>query len=581
MYVPSQKPLLDSSAAELRTASIALVDVVVLSPDLALFEAIRDAVGERNPVWRARSAEEAVDLLLTGRCGVFLVDMAAVSNNPASLIEQITEQFPDVVSVVAGRRDDEALLARLISDGLIYRFMHKPLSPKRAGMFLNAAIRHHAERRLETAHEPLLQLGPLVPKFIASVELPKWLFVTAGVGLFVGLAAVVWNGSASVSAARKLLTPAVAPVVAPLAKADPVLASARAAFAAGRYESPPGRNALDLYQAVLLARPDQPEAREGLQKTVSALLEQAEYELAAGRVDEAERLVTRALLVVPDDPGMNAMAVRLKPSLPPAPVGADPLPEAGIAAQASTAPEAARSHAQRLPAAPEVRPAAAPVDTGRPEDPPHAGAVPVTPVTPVGPVTPVTPVSVPVTRQAASDGSKRETPRAAPIVRPDPLLASMVQHKYTDARPRSAKPAPAPRSATVPAGPRHDIAGIENAPQPPVSAASPGERSTGPQPFQTSAPLLPLGDLQRVSARDPVYPPQALRERIEGWVEIEFLVTESGAVDGITVLDARPAGVFEEAATRALSDWVFRPRVVNGQPVPMRSVITMRFNVDG
>ena len=125
-----------------------MVDVVVLSGDLSLFEAIRHAVGERNPVWRARSAEESVELLLTGRCGVLLIDMAAVSTQPATLVEQIVDQFPDLVVVVAGRRDDETLLARLISDGLVYRFMHKPLSPKRAGMFLNAAIRSHIERQV-------------------------------------------------------------------------------------------------------------------------------------------------------------------------------------------------------------------------------------------------------------------------------------------------------------------------------------------------------------------------------------------------------------------------------------------------
>ena len=43
-----------------------MVDVVVLSGDVPLYEAIRNAVGERNPVWRARSAEESVDLLLKG-----------------------------------------------------------------------------------------------------------------------------------------------------------------------------------------------------------------------------------------------------------------------------------------------------------------------------------------------------------------------------------------------------------------------------------------------------------------------------------------------------------------------------------
>ena len=147
------------SSTEARDPAV-LVDVVVLSTDMLLFEAIRAAIGERNPVWRARSAEESVDMLLTGRCGVLLVDLAAVSTEPATLVEQIVEQFPDVVVVVAGRREDEALLAQLISEGHVYRFMHKPLSAKRAGMFLNAATRCHVERRDSSVdRRPLLTLA--------------------------------------------------------------------------------------------------------------------------------------------------------------------------------------------------------------------------------------------------------------------------------------------------------------------------------------------------------------------------------------------------------------------------------------
>ncbi len=125
------QPRRPEPVAETRDPGV-LVDVVVLSADLVLFDAIKGAVGERNPVWRARSAEESVDLLLTGKCGVLLLDMAAVSTRPASLVEQIAEQFPDVVMVVAGRREDEALLAQLISEGLVYRFMHKPCSRRSA-----------------------------------------------------------------------------------------------------------------------------------------------------------------------------------------------------------------------------------------------------------------------------------------------------------------------------------------------------------------------------------------------------------------------------------------------------------------
>jgi hypothetical protein len=77
---------------EIRDPAV-LVDVLVLSADLLLFDAIRGAIGERNPVWRARSAEESVDLLLTGRCGVLLVDMAAWRTRRYSRARSATAVF--------------------------------------------------------------------------------------------------------------------------------------------------------------------------------------------------------------------------------------------------------------------------------------------------------------------------------------------------------------------------------------------------------------------------------------------------------------------------------------------------------
>ncbi len=161
-----------------------LVDVLVLSADLLLFDAIRASIGERNPVWRARSAEESVDLLLTGRCGVLLVDTAAVSTAPTTLIAQIVEQFPDVVVIVAGRREDEAVLAQSISDGLVYRFMHKPLSAKRAGMFLHAAIRRHVEKRESHSVTTIRPPAAILP---GRFDPGKWLFVAMGLAIFIAL----------------------------------------------------------------------------------------------------------------------------------------------------------------------------------------------------------------------------------------------------------------------------------------------------------------------------------------------------------------------------------------------------------
>jgi protein TonB len=98
---------------------------------------------------------------------------------------------------------------------------------------------------------------------------------------------------------------------------------------------------------------------------------------------------------------------------------------------------------------------------------------------------------------------------------------------------------------------------------------------------QASAPrpLLLDGDLLRLAAVEPAYPPEAFRNRVEGWAEVEFTVDESGAPREIAVTGAEPAGVFDVAAADAVAGWRYRPRVVNGRPVPQRTSVTLRFSV--
>ena len=64
----------------------------------------------------------------------------------------------------------------------------------------------------------------------------------------------------------------------------------------------------------------------------------------------------------------------------------------------------------------------------------------------------------------------------------------------------------------------------------------------------------------------PQYPQRANSRGIEGWVQLEFTITESGAVTDIVVVAAEPSGYFERAASRALSRWKYKPKIVDGRP---------------
>lgn len=46
------------------------------------------------------------------------------------------------------------------------------------------------------------------------------------------------------------------------------------------------------------------------------------------------------------------------------------------------------------------------------------------------------------------------------------------------------------------------------------------------------------------------YPEEAIEECIEGWVMVEYSVSEGGELKDFVILDASPKGVFEEAALK-------------------------------
>jgi protein TonB len=86
------------------------------------------------------------------------------------------------------------------------------------------------------------------------------------------------------------------------------------------------------------------------------------------------------------------------------------------------------------------------------------------------------------------------------------------------------------------------------------------------------------GDLYAILRVEPVYPPPATIRKISGWVDLEYTVLPNGSVTDIVVLRSSPSSVFEESAVNAISKWRFKPRVINGQPVPARVEQRHNFN---
>jgi protein TonB len=78
----------------------------------------------------------------------------------------------------------------------------------------------------------------------------------------------------------------------------------------------------------------------------------------------------------------------------------------------------------------------------------------------------------------------------------------------------------------------------------------------------------------------PVYPPQAKRRGIEGWVRVRFVVTETGEVSEIAILESKPPEIFDQSVRRCVAGWRFQPGSVDGIAVKTRAETTVRFNLE-
>ncbi len=78
----------------------------------------------------------------------------------------------------------------------------------------------------------------------------------------------------------------------------------------------------------------------------------------------------------------------------------------------------------------------------------------------------------------------------------------------------------------------------------------------------------------------PVFPPRARARGIEGYVVFSLLIGITGEIEQIKVIEAEPAGVFEEAATQGISQWRFEPALYQGQAVRAWAKQRIRFDLN-
>ena len=75
----------------------------------------------------------------------------------------------------------------------------------------------------------------------------------------------------------------------------------------------------------------------------------------------------------------------------------------------------------------------------------------------------------------------------------------------------------------------------------------------------------------------PSYPPNALRMRVEGSVQLLATISRTGAISGVKILSGDK--MLTKAATDAVKQWKYKPYLLNGEPVEIQTQVTVIFKV--
>jgi len=550
-----------------------VLDVVVLSSDPGVLATLREAAGPEHAIWQAPSADSAVDLLVGGRCSILIADLAALRGDSANLLDQLHSQFPELILMATGRRDEEHSVATLVSDGRIYRFLHKPVSPARASLFLQAATRRYNEL------QNTVQVGLTTSKQAATRS--KMPLIAAGIVALLIAAAGVAFWQFRRSEPEPVAPPPPVGELTPQEQIADYLARGQMAIVTDRLTAPRGNNAVEYFRSVLELQPDNADAQAGLLRVGAALEARVVAALQAGNPAQGATALMTLQHAVPNYPRLDVLraellalsrSTRTPISVAPPPA---PVPKQVAPARAREQAPAALETAPTQTAESETTEAKTPTAE---EPPPQPAANAATAAGPSA-------AELDAVAKLRGRGVLLEPPGNNAY---EQLLA--LRTKYpdsSDVRAEQQQLAFAFLERTRTALAAGDVntahaflSRVDSlVPNMAATKALQGQLATAQQQRSFNTNIVQAATLKRVREVPPVYPREAERQGTRGWVDVEFTIAPDGSTQDVVVRNSQPQRTFDQAAVDAVKRWRFEPVVRNGAAVPQRAAMRIRFEL--
>lgn len=159
---------------------------------------------------------------------------------------------------------------------------------------------------------------------------------------------------------------------------------------------------------------------------------------------------------------------------------------------------------------------------------------------------------------------------------PPPKKEKSKPRKRREVKTSAAPRAPTPQLANAIGGIDFSLPGLAVA-----DFGSLGDQLLGDTTKHTTMTAEVVDELPKPRRRTaPAYPDKARQRGITGYVKLKILLGANGEIGRVRVVEAKPRGVFEEAALAAVRQWEFEPAVYQGSPVETWMDQVVRFELN-
>ncbi len=119
------------------------------------------------------------------------------------------------------------------------------------------------------------------------------------------------------------------------------------------------------------------------------------------------------------------------------------------------------------------------------------------------------------------------------------------------------------------------IGGLPSAAPPPPPPPPVEKPKPTPQSIRVGGNVAAASLIRQVK---PTYPPLAKQARIQGTVRFNAVIAKDGTIQNLSVVSGHPMLV--QSALEAVKQWLYKPTLLNGEPVEVITTIDVNFTLN-